>query len=212
MNYQCIFCQIRAFERLIEDINIENKLKDSITKQFISYLNTIDYSMVAPEVVRNIHILIRKTLNNPDPYKVRKKEHNEFLLNIYPSLKKKILDSNNPFNTALRMSIAGNIIDYSISSEFNILSTIENVLKSKFVIDHSNELKNEIEKAKTILYLGDNAGEIVLDKLFLEMMIDKNIYYAVRGAPVINDVTVEDAEFVKINEVARIITGAPRTA
>jgi damage-control phosphatase, subfamily I len=78
----------------------------------------------------------------------------------------------------------------------------------------SSELKEALSTAKTVLYLGDNAGEIVLDKLFIETLMHPNLYLAVRGAPVINDATLDDAQYVGIDTVADVISNgydAPST-
>lgn len=78
----------------------------------------------------------------------------------------------------------------------------------------SSELKEALSTAKTVLYLGDNAGEIVLDKLFIETLMHPNLYFAVRGAPVINDATLDDAQYVGIDAVADVISNgydAPST-
>jgi uncharacterized protein with ATP-grasp and redox domains len=92
--------------------------------------------------------------------------------------------------------------------------TIEKVLNSTFAIDHSQQLENEIKKARTILYLGDNCGEIVLDKLFLETINHPNVFFAVREKPVLNDATEKEAREVEIQHVAKIISNgddAPST-
>jgi len=81
-------------------------------------------------------------------------------------------------------------------------------------IDHTNQLKEALEKASTVLYLGDNSGEIVLDKLFIETINHPNLYFATRGGKVINDITLEDAEMVGITKVAKVISNgydAPST-
>ena len=118
------------------------------------------------------------------------------------------------FDTALRLAIAGNIIDYGISNHFDLQSTIDKVLSCDFAIDDSVRLKQELSVAKNVLYLGDNCGEIVFDKLFIETIMHPNLTYAVRGNPVINDVTLDDAQFVGMNVVADIISNgydAPST-
>ena len=88
------------------------------------------------------------------------------------------------------------------------------LLNSEFAIDHSKQLKKAIEKAETVLYLGDNAGEIVFDKLFIETIKHPNLTYVVRGGPVINDATMEDAEYIGMKDIANVISSgydAPST-
>ena len=214
MSYECVFCIIRSFEKLLKIHPIKEELKDDIVADFLSYMSSVDFKQPTPEIAREIHSMIKDYLNNPDPYKSEKKANNEFLLKLYPELKEKVTQSENPFKTALRLSIAGNIVDYAACQEFDIIETINHVLTSEFGINHSELLKQEIEKAQTILYLGDNAGEIVLDKLFLETLNHPNVYFAVKDKPIINDATIEDANFVGINNIAKIISNgydAPST-
>ncbi|HEY9124266.1 MAG TPA: ARMT1-like domain-containing protein, partial [Bacteroidales bacterium] len=100
------------------------------------------------------------------------------------------------------------------SKNYDLHATIDKVLYSHFAIDHSAELKKAIAGAQTILYLGDNNGEIVFDKLFIETVGHPDVYFAVRGAPVINDVTLDDARYVGIDKVAKVISNgydAPST-
>jgi uncharacterized protein with ATP-grasp and redox domains len=111
-------------------------------------------------------------------------------------------------------------MDYAACPEFFINSEqyfdkiINEVLIAEFAIDNSKELEEEIRNSKTLLLLGDNAGEIVMDKLLLETIGHPNVFYAVRDKPVINDVTAEDAYYTGINTLATIISNgydAPST-
>jgi len=214
MNYQCRCCHIKAFEDKVQGIPFSKESKHSLIKAFYTYMSDHGLSKSSPEAARDIQAMIRQASHLTDPYKKEKELINKDLLNLYPELKKKVEQSKNPLDEALRLSIAGNIIDSVASPDYNIQSTINYVLSSEFKIDHSDSLFREMKEAKSILYLGDNAGEIVLDKLFIETLGYSNIIYAVRGAPVLNDATIIDAEQVGINESARVIsngTDAPST-
>jgi hypothetical protein len=163
---------------------------------------------------RELHVLLKQYSNNPDPYKEEKKQSNDLVLGMYPELKNVVFQSANYFDTALRLAIAGNIIDFGIGNTFDLHSTINKVLNSEFAIDDSLQLKQSLSKAKTVLYLGDNCGEMVFDKLFIETIMYPNLIYAVRGAPVINDATLEDAKYVGMDLVADVISNgydAPST-
>jgi uncharacterized protein with ATP-grasp and redox domains len=85
-------------------------------------------------------------------------------------------------------------------------ATIDKALNSEFAIGHSKQLKEAIENAKTVLYLGDNAGEIVFDKLFIRTINHPQLTFVVRGAPVINDATIDDAEYTGMKETANVIS------
>jgi uncharacterized protein with ATP-grasp and redox domains len=213
-DYRCFFCFARAFEKLLEKENITNEAKNSFTHEMIRlYTDRLD-GFNSPDFSRDLHNLLKSYTHNPDPYKEEKRENNDQAISLVPELKKIIKQSKDPFGTALRLAIAGNIIDYAASDHFNLKATIDKVLTSDFAIDHSVQLNRAIRNAGTVLYLGDNAGEIVFDKLFIETINHPDLVYVVRGAPVINDATMEDAEYVGMNKVAKVISNgydAPST-
>ena len=213
-DYRCYFCATKVFGELIERIDIPSDLKSSFTRDMAELYSSswCDYS--SPEFSRSLHLLLKKYTSNPDPYKKEKKESNDLILNMYAELKKNVIGSSNPFEKALRLAISGNIIDYGVGNTFDIDGAMYKVQNSNFAIDDSKELKEKISKAETVLYLGDNAGEIVFDKLFIETIIHPNLYYAVRGAAIINDATIEDAHYINMNQVADVISNgydAPST-
>src|SRR5690606_17196134 len=102
------------------------------------------------------------------------------------SLRNLVFSSENPFQIAMRLALAGNVIDFGVHSEYDLEKSIEHVLQTPLAIDNSVELHDALKNANTVLYLGDNSGEIVLDKLFIETIMHPNMYFAVRGAPVLN--------------------------
>lgn len=171
-------------------------------------------SISSPEFARDLHRILKTYTNNHDPYKSEKHQSNIQALKMMPDMESIISRSPDPFITALRLSIAGNVIDYAANHNFNLNNTINQALISDFAIDHSEHLRKALKNADSVLYLGDNAGEIVFDKLFIKTTGHKNITYAVRGMPIINDATIEDAEFIGMKEVANVISNgydAPST-
>ena len=214
IDYRCYFCFARAFERIIEKENLSPQEKQKFASDLFGMFNTEKREFSVPAFSRDLHHFLRQYIKNPDPYKEAKQQSNDLALEMYPDFKEMVLESENPFETALRLAIAGNIIDYGVSYHFDLEAALTKVLNSDFAIDHSSELKNAVTKAKTVLYLGDNTGEIVFDKLFVETMMHPNLWFAVRGAPVINDATLEDARYVGMDEVADVVSNgydAPST-
>ncbi len=213
-DYRCFFCFARAFEQLIEKENLSIQEKNAFTRKMATLYNAYGNSFSAPAYARDLHTILRSYTHNPDPYLTEKQAHNSFVINLYPALKRQVEQSEDPLDTAFRLAIAGNIIDFAIGSEFDIPQTIEKVLHTPFAIDHSAALKDAIAGAKTILYLGDNAGEIVFDKLLIETINHPNLYFAVRGSPVMNDATLDDAHEIGMDKVANVISNgydAPST-
>jgi uncharacterized protein with ATP-grasp and redox domains len=213
-DYRCFFCFVRAFERLLNKEEISSDAKGSFITEMINlYLHSRN-NFFAPIFSRELHHILRGYTNNPDPYHEEKIENNKQALLMLPDLEDTILKSKDPFNTALRIAIAGNILDFAANDTFNLQATVQKALTSEFVIDHSEQLKNELERADKVLYIGDNAGKILFDKLFILTIDHPDMTYVVRGAPILNDVTMEDAEFAGIWEIARVISNgydAPST-
>lgn len=210
---RCMVCHLNSFERLMK----LNPLDYADRQQFFGTYNLTmgrGGGMTNPELYAILKREYCQISGIEDLYVEEKKQSNELAMEMYEELKTMVEHSNDSFNTALRLSIAGNIMDYGANSEFNIHNTISEALIKKFAIDGSREFELGIQKAKSILYLGDNAGEIVFDKLFIETINHPNLTFAVRGAPVLNDATMEDAIEISLDKVCKVISNgydAPST-
>lgn len=156
---------------------------------------------------------IREITGVHDPYKQIKKESINEAKNLYPELKNIIKKSDNPLITAIRIAIAGNVVDFGMNKKFSLVDDLKRILKQDFAILHFKDFQKQLELADNILYLGDNAGESVFDKILIEEL-GKKVTYAVREVPVINDVIYQDAIDSGLDKVAAIIssgTTAPGT-
>ncbi len=168
-------------------------------------LKDIPMESTPPETGDLIYQKVREITGVEDPYKRIKEFHIREALALYPKLKQLINNSPNKLLTAIRIAIAGNVIDLGVGKEFNILEDVEKILVQKFAIFDFEKFKFQLENAESILYLGDNAGESVFDRILIEEM-GKPVTYIVREVPVINDVTIEDAISSGLNDVAEIIS------
>jgi len=201
----CIPCFVRqALEA--SKMATGNKIKQEKTlKAVLSELEKTSLkNKIPPQIARKVHRIVREVTKNNDPYKKVKDKYNRKALKMYPSLKRKVAKSKDRLLTATRLAIAGNIIDFGPGSKFDLEKTIEDVLIQDFAINHFNQFRKMLNSSKKILYLGDNAGEIVFDRILLEELKDKEITFVVKGGPIINDATVEDARFVGIDKIAKI--------
>jgi damage-control phosphatase, subfamily I len=176
-------------------------------------IKSIPMENTPPEIGNVIYQKIREITEVHDPYKEIKKANIDEALSLYPELKLLINKSEDRLLTAIRIAIAGNVIDLGVNKEFNIVDDLKKILKQDFAIFDYEAFKNQLNKAKSILYLGDNAGESVFDKLLIEEL-GKPVTYVVREIPVINDCVIADAVASGIDEVAEIISSgstAPAT-
>lgn len=210
---RCRTCFLRTYTRLFEKFNASAQQKEKFLESFNKITEKLD-QISAPEIQQELSEKFTDLIGVSDPFFEEKRECNIKALDIYDRWKNTAFKLKDAFDTTLRLAIAGNIMDYGASDDFDLDSVIIKVLHSKFAIDHSNQLRDKIETANNILYLGDNAGEIVFDRLFIETNLSDKVTYVVKGGPVLNDVTIRDAEDVAMEHSAKVITNgynAPST-
>jgi uncharacterized protein with ATP-grasp and redox domains len=158
-----------------------------------------------PETGREVYRTVREITGVDDPFAGLKAESIKKALALYPSLKEVVGVYGDPLETAVRLAVAGNIIDFGADPDFQLEQDIQEALQKEPVINHYEAFKNKLEGAREILYLADNAGETVFDKLLIKVMA-KHVIYAVRDGPVINDATVEDAVKSGLDQVATVVS------
>ena len=203
---ECIPCIINSFLKLAETDTIPEQQQEDILRQLLVYLSRVDYNQSPPVMGRTLQKLIRESLQNPDPYHRLKQHYNHLMLELYPSSKEMVENSADPFDTAMRLALAGNEIDFGSKYQFDIMEHIQLAMDHQLAIDDSRELRHDLTHADTLLYIGDNCGEIVLDKLFLESIRVPRKYFVVRESAVINDITADDAMMTGMDQIAKVIT------
>jgi hypothetical protein len=181
-------------------------LQKAILKSTLEDIQRTDTSKPPAFTTTFIHRKIRQMLGM-DPFKDIKSEYNQIALELYPSLKTTIENSPDPLWTSTRLAIAGNVMDFGIFTSVDIEGTIRKALNSKIAVDDYNSLKDAVSYADEILYLTDNAGEIVFDRLLIETLIQlgKKVKAVVKGSPVINDSTMEDARESGLTKICEVM-------
>ena len=169
-----------------------------------------DEVLTPPHITCHIYRIVKEVTKCEDPYYDIKVKYNKIALNMYSNLKNIVKNSSDPLLTAIKLAIAGNIIDFGAGvGQFDLENTLKETLTQEFAICDYDLFCESLKNAKILLYFGDNAGEIVFDKILIEEILKKHnlkVYYAVKGEPVINDATIEDAKQVRMNDVAEVIT------
>jgi len=205
---ECIPCFVRQAFEAASSVTNDQKIKERILRQVLARLSNESFDNAPPFIGGDIHRIVRLLSGNNDPYLDIKEDSNTVALKLMPSLKKLIKSSADPFETAVRMAIAGNIIDCGQGdhvSEEKIKKTISQCLDQPVSKDTINELKEEIEKASNILYLGDNAGEVFFDRLLIKELQGYPITFVVRGAPIINDALRDDARMAGLDKLVAVV-------
>ncbi len=215
MKQECFFCHTKTVEKLIRKFNPPA----DIAEDFLRSVNSLfgeEWETTNPYLATKIHRLAKEKLSVADLYKEEKFNANKMLLEHYDFWKSLVAGSKNPFLTAAKLAVIGNVIDYGAHSlnEDDIVTQIKELTSNTLAVDETEELFDRLQKAESVLYIGDNAGEIVFDKLFIETIDHPNITFAVRGYPVINDITLDDVKQTGIDKLCKIITNgndAPST-
>jgi uncharacterized protein with ATP-grasp and redox domains len=205
---ECIPCFVRQAFEAVSLVTDDKKSRERILRQILFRMANESFEKTPPSVGGDIHRVVRLLSGNNDPYLETKRISNASAFKLMPSLKELIKSSVDPFETAVRVAIAGNIIDYGQGDhvgEEKIKKTVSQCLDQPISKDAINELKEEIGKASNILYLGDNAGEVFFDKLLIEELHGYPITFVVRGAPTINDALKDDARMAGLDTLVRVV-------
>ncbi len=205
----CFFRQALEQGRLFtENKFIHKEIMDDVA----SLVPGFSLELTPPEMARKMQKLFGKRFAELDLYKRVKDQSNRRAMKLYARLKEKIAQSKDRLLTAIEFAIAGNVIDYAAKNTLDIESEIQKLFKDNFtagrksVFDYKG-FKKVLKSAKTVLYLADNAGEIVFDRVFIEEFCDhRKVIFAVRDKPAINDALKEDAVFCGIDKTAQVIS------
>ena len=209
----CLPCFLSQALRTARVATDDEKKVKSVLDAIGCMLKDIPIESTPPETGRLIYRSISVITGNLDPYKKIKADSTQKALSLYPSLKRMVEKSDNRLLTAIKIAIAGNVIDFGANWNINLHHEVEKVFKRNFACCDYDVFKTRLDDAREILYIADNAGECVFDKILIEEM-NKPVIYAVRALPVINDATYVDALEAGIDEVATIVssgTDAPGT-
>lgn len=203
MNKQCVDCHLKTINQLTK--KFADNRHPNIKENALEILNK-NSNLENPALARVIFKYFKDTLEINDLYVAEKKHANDELLRNYSYWEKRVHESKNPIKTALKLAVIGNIIDFGAHTvPENLNYFIEEQINKPFAIDQSEYLADAIKEANSILYLGDNCGEIVFDKLLIETIQHPNVTFVVRGAPIINDATIADASSVGIQSLCNLI-------
>ncbi len=204
----CIACAIRQALDSVRLTTDDEQIHEQVLRKALSFASKLDFQQSPPEITQQTHRFIRELTGVEDPYLEIKNRFNKSALEMYPALKKRIETSSDPLETAVRLAIAGNIIDFGVNptiEQSQVEETIAQSLTAPLDKETLERFRNAIAEASDILYIGDNAGEIVFDRLLIEQLPMEKITFSVKGSPILNDATMEDARKVGLTDLVNVI-------
>ncbi len=205
--YPCFLRQALASLRLITREEAQQK---RVLDQVMQALPTLPLEYPPPQIAKTVYGVIARETGVEDPYREIKAASNRQALAALSELTSIIEQKANRLRAAASLAISGNLIDFGVQHEgFKLSEGLNGQFPDHFDLDDFPSFEQQLPKSTKLLYIGDNAGEIVADKIFISQMKAANpqleVGFAVRGAPIINDVTIVDAEQVGMTEVATVI-------
>ena len=207
MALDCISCFVRQSLDAARLVSADEAEQERIVRDVMRWLSEHGLEHSPPVLAQLVHRRLREISQVGDPYLETKQRHNAMALDLLPALRAQIAQADDPLMLATRLAIAGNVIDMGMKSmvaEDDVRASIKHALAEPFVGEW-DDYRRAASRARHILYLADNAGEIAFDRLLIEQLGPERVTVAVRGAPVLNDATRIDAEAVGLHHLVRVI-------
>ena len=213
VNYECASCMLRQSREAIEHATDDKEKRMDATLKVLEFMNlNFKKDKQSNKFGTDLHHMIMDAVGNYDPYKQLREGGNQVAENLIP-LVDELIQKDNSLETLCRIAVAGNVIDFgSLEEDTDMESLIKRQIKKEPVINDVEKLDDSLKKSSTILYLADNAGEIIFDKLLIKRIKEDynvNIILALKENPILNDALIPDAEKLHLEEYATLIsTGA----
>lgn len=203
----CIPCFLRQALDAMRLVTNDEGLHERLFNEVLRSACTLDPHQPPPAMGQRIHRRVRELVCQSDPYAAAKERCNRLALRYLPELRARVSVSDAPLDTAVRLAIAGNVIDMGVHAtltDTQITAAIDAAMGRPLHGD-VHALARAVKDAHRILFLADNAGELVFDRLLLERLPHEKVIVVVRGAPVINDATPADARAAGLLERVEVI-------
>ncbi len=209
----CVPCFVNQALRSARLVSDDPVVHQRVLRSVLAATAEIDLDQCPPAMGRQIHLFIREALGDDDPYREIKRRFNAKAARMLPELRQRVRASSDPFDAAVRVAIAGNIIDFGVPGavidDERLASTVERCFEAALDDEALALLREAVNRASSVLLLADNAGEVFFDRLLLEQLgaaaPAATLTVAVRGGPVINDATAADAQQAGLDQLATLI-------
>ena len=199
-NLECIPCFMRQALQTSRLATTDERLQEKSLKAVAKYLSEIDFRLTPPQIGHKVHEIIRRETENEDPYFRLKKRDNDLAIKFMENF----TVSENILESAIKLAIVGNIVDYGAIESKDIDFKFNELMRKDFAVNDFVKFKKDLSKSENIVYLADNAGELVFDKFLIKQFKGKNITVYVKGGPILNDALIMDAEYVGLDKLCKI--------
>jgi uncharacterized protein with ATP-grasp and redox domains len=206
MQLDCLPCFLRQALEASRMASDDRMVQQKILMESLKIIEEFESYRYAPEVGRAIHSIVKRITGNGDPYRQLKANNLKLAEEYYPTLKHYCFHQDKANEVLIKIAAIGNNLDAAIYQEVRDVALFERELEKNFAICDLEQFEHRLAGAKSLLIIGDNAGETVFDRILIEHFSNLEITYAVRSAPIINDTTVEEALAACLDQRARVIS------
>jgi uncharacterized protein with ATP-grasp and redox domains len=211
----CIACIFNQALRVTKVLELERDKSKEILDLAASHLPTFSFDKTPPQNATPLYEEMATLLGVEDLYGEIKKRSIEKARLLVPKCEEIISQAEDKFLAATKIAVVGNVIDLASEVMYDLDEEVEKVIESKFAIDDNKQLYQQLSKSKEVVYLADNAGENIFDALYIaylkEIFPKIEIYYFVRGKPIINDLTLQDMEGDPLHQLTTVIDSGVST-
>ena len=203
----CVPCLVRQAIDSARRVTGDTRVHEEILRSLLRMSADLDFALAPPYVSQQVHRWLRERTGVLDPYREAKTRMNELALRALPALSSAIELSHDPLRTAARFAVAANALDLGTDAKLTE-EEMQRALRGgagDIFFGDFEAFRRAAARAQKILYLADNAGEIAVDRLATEQLGPRRVTVVVRGKPVLNDATLEDARQVGLTDLVRVI-------
>jgi len=211
----CVSCIINQSIKVADAIHAKEGLKNSLLSTVEQMSHDFSYENTPPEIAADVYEKMAFIANKSDLYDEVKELSTQKALSFVPALQQRLQESDNELLTATKIAVAGNVIDLGAAVEFDLAEELEKIFHTEFAHDDFLQMQKSLQSAKSVLVIGDNVGEHIFDYLFIQTL--QKLYpeisysYMVRGNPIINDVTLKEAQEAGFEKLCNLVDSGVNT-
>jgi uncharacterized protein with ATP-grasp and redox domains len=205
---ECIPCQVRQAREAIASSGVDRDQALGVLRDVMRLITELDWNVASPVLAQQVHRKVRQLTHNSDPYAAVKERLTRLAVQLYPVWNRRFREAHPPLEAAVRLAIVGNLLDAGPKLRLDdeaVTSVFHEALTAP-VLGNIELLRDAIAGVRSVLYLADNAGEIIFDRDLLALLPKADCTVAVRGYPVLNDATLAEAEQAGLPGFCKIIS------
>lgn len=205
---ECIACLFRQAVNTTRVVTGNSAVQTRVLRTLARKMGRVSLNQTPAAMSQPVYDTVARVTGVKDPYARQKRETNAAAMSLLPRLERMIAHSPDPLKAAVHLAVAGNIIDLGIGHAFDLSRDVHRIMRQPFAIDAYREFARELRPGRRLLYLGDNCGEIVFDRVLVEHLAARGVgvTFVVKSGPIINDATMEDARTMGMTAVCPVIT------